>query len=342
MTNPRPITIAGGGLAGLALGIALRVRKVPVTIHEASTYPRHRVCGEFLNGVTAGTLRELGIDDLLSGAHRHRTTRWFRRGREIFRAELPRPALGLSRFLIDDLLQRRFTEQGGELQTRSRQQPEPREGLVWAAGRRLEKAGRWVGLKCHASNLEVSGDLEMHLGDGAYVGMTPIEGGKVNICGLFPADGLPTGAKRCALLLATLHGRGLGALADKLAAAQCDDTSFVGTAGFELGGQRPVPGLCTLGDSEAIIPPFTGNGMSMAFEAAESALEPLTAYAYGKLSWEDARGQIDSRLVRRFSTRLRTARLIHPLFLNPLGQRALAGIARTQLLPFRFIHSLLS
>ena len=35
MDGPKPITIVGGGLAGLALGIGLRQAGVPVVIHEA-------------------------------------------------------------------------------------------------------------------------------------------------------------------------------------------------------------------------------------------------------------------------------------------------------------------
>ena len=62
-----PISIAGGGLAGLSLGIALQSRGVSVTLHEASTYPRHRVCGEFISGVGGGNARRAGHRRLSGG-----------------------------------------------------------------------------------------------------------------------------------------------------------------------------------------------------------------------------------------------------------------------------------
>jgi len=40
----KTLTIAGGGIAGLALGIALRGRSIPVRVFEAAAFPRHRVC----------------------------------------------------------------------------------------------------------------------------------------------------------------------------------------------------------------------------------------------------------------------------------------------------------
>ena len=67
----KEVTIVGGGLTGLSLGIALRRARVPVILHEAGQYPRHRVCGEFINGVGEETLARLGIADLFSGVLRH-------------------------------------------------------------------------------------------------------------------------------------------------------------------------------------------------------------------------------------------------------------------------------
>ena len=58
---PETITIIGGDLTGLSLAIALRKNGIPVILHEAGTYPRHRVCGEFISGVSPATLDTLGI-----------------------------------------------------------------------------------------------------------------------------------------------------------------------------------------------------------------------------------------------------------------------------------------
>ena len=57
----RLIEIIGGGLAGLSLGIALRRAGVPVALHEAGAYPRHRVCGEFIAGLEGSTIERLGL-----------------------------------------------------------------------------------------------------------------------------------------------------------------------------------------------------------------------------------------------------------------------------------------
>ena len=110
----RRVEIAGGGLAGLSLGIALRRRGVPVCVREAGSYPRHKVCGEFINGVAEGTLENLGIGGVFTEALNHRRTRWWIGNREILDIEMDRPALGMSRWEMDVALRDLFLAEGGE------------------------------------------------------------------------------------------------------------------------------------------------------------------------------------------------------------------------------------
>src|SRR5437762_6892219 len=104
----KEITIIGGGLGGLWLGLRLRERNVPVTILEAGEYPRHRVCGEFIAGLDAITIGRLGLEPVLADALRHREVAWFIGARPARIQELPSPALGISRHALDARLAEAF------------------------------------------------------------------------------------------------------------------------------------------------------------------------------------------------------------------------------------------
>ncbi len=331
------ITIAGGGLAGLSLGIALRNRGVPVTLHEAGTYPRHRVCGEFISGVSSSTLAALGISGDFAGASRPQTTVWFHRDHVILSRRLPRPAMGISRYLLDERLRCRFTALGGELRENSRLVPSGSEGLVWCAGR-TPVAGPWIGLKCHVRGLRLHADLEMHLGSNGYIGLAGIEDGVVNVCGLFRRR--PGGpGKGTSALGGYLEEGGLGGLWRRIRAAQPDERSFLGVAGFRLGWQEVRAASASVGDAAAMIPPFTGNGMSMAFEAAEAAVGPLADWSVGRAGWTRTVRRLRSR--RRIAGRIFLASAAHPFLTTPPGQAFLAAVSRSGLLPFNLCFAAL-
>lgn len=334
----KEIRIAGGGLAGLSLALGLRREGVPVVLSEAGTYPRHRVCGEFISGVGKETLERLGIAEALADAERHRFSKWFRNGRKILQAELPEPALGFSRWRLDDRLQKAFREADGELRTSDRMRREPAEGLVWAAGRVPVKSD-WIGLKCHVLDLPDDAGLEMHLGSNGYVGMSPVEGGRVNVCGLFRVDrSLP--GKGVELLFRYLEVGGNEGLADRLRACEIDDSSWCGVAGFHLGMQPAEAGLCAIGDAWGMIPPFTGNGMSMAFESAALALDPLVDWSRGQASWAESVDRVRAAGERRFHRRLKNALALHRVLLHGTGQALIESLGTRGLLPFRPLLSL--
>jgi hypothetical protein len=328
----RRITIAGGGLAGLSLGIALRLRGVEADLHEASTYPRHRVCGEFLGGLRSGTLESLGIAECLADAEILQSAVWNDSSGPIGR--LSADGRGISRWRLDDRLRQRFEQLGGRLFTNSRIQP--REGVVWAAGRPRRKSP-WIGLKCHARGLTLDADLEMFTAANGYVGLARIEDGLVNICGLFTKTPSQR-AKGPALLLNALREGGLEILADRLRGADLMEGSFCGVAVFRTGHQ-PGPDF-SIGDAASMIPPFTGHGMGMAFESAECALKPALDYAHGEKSWPDAARACAQVQHRRFGRRLAAASVLPGLLTTRNGSRLASALARRRLIPFQSLLQL--
>lgn len=339
MSALKPIEIVGGGLAGLSLGLALRRAGVPVTVFEAGNYPRHRVCGEFITGLSDATSARLGLTPLLADALRHREVAWFINHHPAHVQSLPSPALGLSRHALDARLSTAFVAAGGDLRVNSRVSDDtPRAGRVFASGRRPGRSP-WMGLKIHAFDLPLERDLELHLGDEVYVGLARVEDGRVNICGLFRRRKIA--AHGAELILRYLDAAGLSSLAARLRTARFDAASFSAVAAVCFDPSVPVAARVQLGDACAMIPPFTGNGMAMAFQSAETALGPLLDYAHGRSDWRATSRLIAARLRRRFRVRLASARLLHPFLLQRPRQRLLASLSRARLLPFRSFYAML-
>ncbi len=332
MAALKPITIVGGGLAGLTLGIGLRQREIPVTIHEAGNYPRHRVCGEFISGRGQESLARLGLRGLLesNGAIHANTAAFFSATKSTSPRALPSSAICVSRFVLDAALAAEFRKLGGELVSGQRWREEDFvEGVVRATGRRaqVEQGNeRWFGLKIHARKISLTADLEMHVAPSGYVGLCQINGGEVNVCGLFRRrvgeNSSPQNSREL------LRGQPGSPLNQRLAAAEFDEDSFCAIAGLSLRPQcAAARAEVCVGDAITMIPPVTGNGMSMAFESAELAVAPLAAWSRGEISWAAAQNQIARACDAAFARRLSWAKWLQRGLLTPSLQNPLMTLA---------------
>jgi len=342
----RPVEIIGGGLAGLSLGLALQKRGISTTIFEAGSYPRHRVCGEFIAGLHGSTIDCLGLQNILRDAQPLREVAWFSRDTLIRRQKLLQPALALSRWELDQRLATAFRDAGGTLETHRRvEDVAPSEARIFATGR-ARQPSPWLGLKVHARGLTLAGELEFHLGRDGYVGLSAVENGFVNLCGLFRRrPGLAV--DRESALLAYLRGAELGELAHRLEQAEIDPISFSAVAGFGFArSARRAEAAATrieLGDRFAMIPPYTGNGMALAFQTAECALAPVHAWALGERSWNETVQSAMTAIHRRVDRRLLLADRLHGFMLEPFPQKLFQLAHRSGLLPLRrlaaFVHA---
>jgi flavin-dependent dehydrogenase len=321
----KPITIIGGGLAGLTLGIFLRRENIPVTVIEAGRYPRHRVCGEFLSGRGREILRSLNPEQKLPHSVEARTCSFHMQNRRPIRLDLTKPALCISRFDLDACLANEFRNLGGILNTGERANAETNEaGVIRATGRRRSenRTAHLFGLKAHAFSVACSTDLEMHFGDRKYVGLCRLPEGRINVCGLFyseqPVRTIHEGWKQ--ILDSSVWS-------ESLQSATWDENSFSSVAGLTMDRNAPEDHF-SIGDASAMIPPLTGNGMSMALESAHAAFPFVWKYCRGETSWADCvrAHAADWRVI--FSSRLRWAAFVQRLIFHSPGQRVLLLGAR--------------
>ena len=332
MSGNLPITIVGGGLAGLTLGIALRRRDVPVTICEAGSYPRQRVCGEFVCGRGLEVLRDLGLEALFlaAGAREARTVAFHTSDRAYPPMSLPRPALCLSRFVMDELLAKQFRELGGLLREGERVRLAALgPGWVRATGRRIASPAsgmKWIGLKAHVRNARLVADLEMHFVPDGYVGLCRLDAAEVNVCGLFALSGpAPQLASRWQEFL---RGPAGSILRQRLSGAEFDPESFHAVSSLNLrsASAAQTDDWC-VGDALTMIPPVTGNGMSMAFESARYAVEPCVAYSHDELAWEAARLTFGRSCDAGFAARLRWATWLQNILMQRGSRELLLATA---------------
>jgi flavin-dependent dehydrogenase len=104
-------------------------------------------------------------------------------------SRLPEPAFGLSRFAFDLLLQNRALAAGADLAHETAERP-----LITATGRRsgpgligTPRGQRLFGFKAHFEG-PVDDAVELFFFGRSYVGVTSIEGGRTNVCGLAPEN----------------------------------------------------------------------------------------------------------------------------------------------------------
>jgi flavin-dependent dehydrogenase len=280
-----------------------------VTVFEAGRYPRHRVCGEFISGQGRTELARLNLEQRMfeCGAREARTAAFFSHRISGRAQALPRPALCLSRHVLDRLLADEFQRLKGTLCQDQRWSGAFGDGIVCATGRRpagKPNLWRWFGLKVHARQVSLAADLEVHLAPNGYVGLCQLGSGEVNVCGLFRS--------RAAVpdLAATwrewLSGESGSILRQRLAGAEFAPDSFCSIAGLQPVPEKAVQySDCRVGDAITMIPPLTGNGMSMAFESAGLVMASVSDYSRGKLTWQQACREAAGRCEQRFRRRLR-------------------------------------
>ncbi|HVT44991.1 MAG TPA: NAD(P)/FAD-dependent oxidoreductase [Thermoanaerobaculia bacterium] len=297
------VAVIGAGPAGSTLAALLASRGIAVAVIDRDVIPRDKLCGEFLSWDAlpivdlVGALPQL---DVLGAPHITRCR--VIAGSRPFEFEFPAAARGISRMALDDLLLARAEELGAlrldgwsavrvehspdiqrlELQRGDAAARVEAAVLVGAWGRwgRIDRqlgrsfvsdrARRYFGFKRHYYPRSSRDEqvIDLHSFGRGYLGVSSVEGGLTNICGLAHASrlaGMKGGWE--AFVSQIGHERQpLGALFASHTPAQ---DSFLSSEPVIFRAREPsCGGILMVGDAAGLIDPLTGSGMAMAMQSA--------------------------------------------------------------------------
>jgi menaquinone-9 beta-reductase len=293
--------VIGGGPAGSMAAIRLAEAGRPVTLIEKERADHHKVCGEFLSQEAVEYLHRVGVAPTHLGAAPIHCVR-LSAGRRSAEAKLPFPALSLSRRVLDAALLRRAADLGCEVIRGASVDRIVTDGSRWMAQRSDGQSmnaqtvflasgkhdlygwsrgngvqSEMVGFKLHwrlaaAQTQELREWMELFLFRGGYGGLALVEDEIANLCLVVQRQELRrVGGWQQLLSVATNENRRLRHLLDG-AEDLCARPLAVSPIPYGYLAAQSC-GLWRMGDQAAVIPSFTGDGMSIALHSAHLAAQ---------------------------------------------------------------------
>lgn len=348
------ILIIGGGLAGLTNAIHLSKAGLKVQLIEKNSFPKHKVCGEYISNEVLAYLKYLNVDPFQSGAVAiNRFLLSTPKGKTV-RANLPLGGFGISRYTLDQLLYQKAIESGCLVHQAIVDQidfkedaftTKTRDGKVYiskfvigAFGKRsnldvalqrsfMQHKSPFLAVKAHYKGDFPDDLVALHNFRGGYCGISKVENNLLNICYLtdfkrFKASGNIEKFQQEVLFknphLKTIFQTVEPVFSEPLTISQI---SFRSKKAVENH-------IFMSGDTAGMIHPLCGNGMGMAIHSA-SILSDLVLQFFN--SKNSTRADLEAAYCQKwqstFRKRLLTGKLFNALFSrDKLFEAALSGL----------------
>ncbi len=340
------VIVLGGGPAGTSAALGLSHQGWKVALLEKQSFPRPKLCGEFISPDGVRLLEALGLATQLEHLRpapvvRSRIT--FPRDPGIV-TKFESPGWGLSRSALDWALFKQAERRGalclqkcfaesvdGDL-TRGFAVQAVLDGdrpALWNTRAVIDATGRWsnfnsrnirsksqadqgifLGVKAHfRGDLDLNHAVELHFFDGGYCGLNEIEDHEINLCALINQDRVNHGTRDWRQFLDEA-GIQNPYLKDRLQQIR-PTTSFLVTSPVVFGRGPKVAGeIIRAGDAAGFLDPFSGDGIATALRSGQMASDCLHGFLSGKATAAETIRRYNSEYNREFRRRFVFAQLI--------------------------------
>jgi flavin-dependent dehydrogenase len=341
--------VIGGGLAGASVATRLAQKGRDVVLVEREKNPTDKVCGEFMSREAALYLHALGIDLDALGAVKIDTLR-FCEGARVATAKLPFEAVSLSRRALDEALLSHAVAAGVRLVRGSKVSELTRTtrgfrarldddssieapNAFLATGKHdlrgyKRPEGSQHDLVAFKMHFDLTPDqtraLERHIDliafEGGYAGLSLVENRIANLCFVIRRARLRELGQSFSNCVAAICAES-PLLFERLAGAEARWPKPLALSAIPYGHvQRTADGVWRLGDQAAVIPSFSGDGMSIALHSAELA---ASAFLAGRNP-----DSYQRQLSRDVAMQMRLAVGISHALVRTPSQRVLGAVAR--------------
>lgn len=315
------LAVIGGGPAGTAAAITAARSGAKVLLLEKGSFPRHKVCGEFVSAESLELLDSLlsVSRELVTSAPRLHRARVFIENRMLETAVEP-AAASIPRIDLDAALWHSAKGHGvnardrkvvssidgqGPFAIRTADQEFRARAVIHAAGRwsRLDfkesatkngngRQGNWLGLKAHFREESPPDSVDLYFFEGGYCGIQPVGTNgrhRINACAMVRSD-------VSASLESTFRQH---PELSKRSAHWQPVTDTVATSPLIFRRPEPVQGhILRVGDAAGFVDPFVGDGISLALRSGALAAKSLRSFLEGHGSLQQA-GEDYERAYRR-------------------------------------------
>lgn len=337
------VIIIGGGLAGLCNAIHLSKFGKKVLLIEKNSYPKHKVCGEYISNEVLPYLQFLDINPFDFGAVKIDQFKLSTTNNKLISAKLPLGGFGISRYTLDFELAKKATENGvtilqDEVTNLAFKndifQIETKENngfsskfAIGSFGKRslldvkmerdfIQKKSPYLGVKIHVKGDFPEDLVALHNFKGGYCGVSKVENDAINLCYITSfssfkkyknIDDFQENVVFKNDFLKKIYQETKPVFEKPLSISQIS---------FET--KKPVENhLIMCGDSAGMIHPLCGNGMSMAIQSAQIASKLILNYYEDKIA---SRIELEKQYIslwnKQFKWRLKSGHFIAMLFRN--------------------------
>ncbi|MBV1924867.1 MAG: NAD(P)/FAD-dependent oxidoreductase [Flavobacteriaceae bacterium] len=357
------VIIIGGGLAGLSSAIHLSKASLSVLVIEKNSYPKHKVCGEYISNEVLPYLKFLDIDVFKLGAKKIDKFQLSTTKSKLISSTLPLGGFGISRFCLDDALAKKAIQVDAEIlqdsvedvqfsndkfsvKTINAKQYEARI-VIGAYGKRsnldiklkrqfIKRKSPYLAVKTHVKGNFPDDVVALHNFEGGYCGVSKVENNHINLCYITSLDAFKMHKDIDEFQQNVIYKNTFLKDIFNNTSPVFEEPLTISQISFD--NKKPIENhIIMCGDTAALIHPLCGNGMSMAIRSAQIASLLIIKYFNSEISDREA---LEKQYLREWNTafklRLKTGHIIADLFNQPKLSEVLMQVLKwfPGILPF--------